>query len=267
MENKQATVDIGYEDFHALMLEKYVKLFEVMQGIPPMMTDVFSKLHDKPLHTVCHHLAKMVANSVNAVLVLGMNGLGNDALKITRSMFEAAVTVKYLRLHPEEFDDYFDFHFIVAMKRHKYMEKHDPAALSRVPLEVIASNLAGYDRVKSRYLRDPNKPNKVRGYWSKKGFPEICAEVGLEGHYLTFYDLTSRIIHADISGVLAQGDREPGVLDVEIAPSELNVEMALRTAHAYLVLAVSEYIVLARPDKRAIADRLDADFMTVWKKS
>jgi hypothetical protein len=264
MEYARDQVVIGYPDFVPVMLEEHAKFFEAMQTIPPMMDDVFSLAHSEPLHKVCRHLAKMVANSMNAVLLLGMNGVGNDALKIVRSMFEAAVTVTYLRRHPEEFDDYFDFHFIVAMKRQKYMEKHDPNALSRISPKVIASNIAGYDRVKSRYL---NKWGKVRGYWSKKGFPEICAEVGLEGHYLTFYDLTSRIIHADISGVLAQGDREPGVLDVEIAPSDLNVDMALSSAHAYLVQAVSEYIKLARPDKQAIADRLDADFVTVWKKS
>jgi hypothetical protein len=111
-----------------------------------------------------------------------------------------------------------------------------------------------------------NKWGKVRGYWSKKGFPEICAEVGLEGHYLTFYDLTSRIIHADISGVMAQGDREPGVLDVEIAPSELNVDLAFSSAHCYFLVAVSEYIGLARPDKQAIADQIEKDFVAVWKK-
>jgi hypothetical protein len=264
MAHLQDQVVIGYPDFVPVMLKEHAKFFEVMQTIPPMMDDVFSLAHSEPLHKVCRHLAKMVANSVNAVLLLGMNGIGNDALKVVRSMFEAAVTVTYLRQHPEEFDDYFDFHFIVAMKRHRYLEKYDPEALSRISPEVIASNVAGYERVKSRYT---NKWGKVRGYWSKKDFSAICADVGYAQDYLAFYDLTSHVIHADISGVLAQGDREPGVLDVEIAPSDLNVDMALSSAHAYLVLAVSEYIKLARPNKQAIADRLDADFMAVWKKS
>lgn len=229
------------------------------------MDDVFSQAHSEPMHKVCRHLAKMVANSMNAVLLLGTNGIGNDALKIVRSMFEAAVNVAYLREHPEQFPDYFDFHYIVARNRNRYLEKYNPAALQRLTRETAINN-AGFSRVESRYRKDPNKPGKVRGRWSKKSLGAICAELHLEEQYLTFYDLTSHIIHADISGVLAQGDRQPGVLDVEIAPSELNVEVALRSAHAYLVLAVSEYIKLARPDKQAIAHQLDRDFMSVWKK-
>ena len=263
MENKQPTVDMGYEEFHALMHKKYAKLFEVMRSIPPMMNDLFSQGHSEPLHKVCRHLAKMVSNSMNAVLVLGIDGMGHDALKVTRSMFEAAVTVKYLRLHPEEFGDYLNYHFVVAKKRLRFMEKYSPADLAKISAKLIAETEAGYAREKVRYERS----GRLRGRWSKKDFGAICAELGLEGHYLAFYDLTSRIIHADISGVLAQGDRELGVSDIDVAPSELNVEMALRSAHCYLVLAVSEYIGLARPVKQAIADRLDAEFMTVWKKS
>lgn len=56
-----------------------------------------------------------------------------------------------------------------------------------------------------------------------------------------------------------------GVLDVEIAPSELYVEMTLRSAHCNFVRAVSEYIALARPDKQAIADQIEKDLVAVWK--
>jgi hypothetical protein len=265
MAHTQAQVVIGYPEFVSDMVEKREKFVHVMQGIPPLMYDLFSEAHSEPLHKVCRHLAKMVANSVNAVLLLGMNGLGNDCLKVVRSMFEASVNVAYLRQHPEEFDDYFDFHFIVARNRNRYLEKYNPAALQRLTRETAINN-AGFDNVESRYRKNPKKPGKVRGRWSKKSLGEICAELHLEDHYLTFYDLSSHIIHADISGVLAQGDRKPGVLDVEIAPSDLHVDLALRSAHAYLVLAVSEYIKLARPDKQAIAGQIEKDFVDVWKK-
>jgi hypothetical protein len=254
---------VGYPDFYPVMLEKHARFFEVMQAVPPMMNDVFSQPHSEPLHKVCRHLAKMVANSLNAVLLLGMNGLGNDALKICRSMFEAAATVGYLRLHPEEFGDYFNFHFVVAKKRLRFMEKYAPVALGKMSPKLIAENEEGYAREKIRY----EKPNgKLRARWSKKDFGAICAELGLEGHYLAFYDLTSRIIHADISGVMAQGDREPGVLDVEIAPSDMNVELAFSSAHCYFVSAVSEYIKLARPDRQHIADQIERDFVATWDR-
>ncbi|MGB8580966.1 MAG: DUF5677 domain-containing protein [Candidatus Sulfotelmatobacter sp.] len=152
---------------------------------------------------------------------------GVDAIKIARTMFEAAVTLAYLRKHPDEFDDYFNFHFIVAMKRHRYMEKHAPQHLNRVTPEAIDSSKKGYARVVSRFTVS----GKVRGRWSKRPFSQLCADLGLEEHYLTFYDLASNITHANISGVMSQAGPEPGVLDVDIAPSEQFVDMALSTAH------------------------------------
>src|SRR5271169_1447769 len=148
MGNTQDQVTIGYPEFYPLMLEKHAKFFEVMQTIPPMMDSVFSQGHSEPLHRVCRHLAKMVANSLNAVLLLAMNGLGNDCLKVVRSMFEAAVNVAYLREHPDQFPYCFDFHYIVASNRNRYLEKYNPAALQRLIRET-AVNKACFDRVES----------------------------------------------------------------------------------------------------------------------
>jgi len=179
-------------------------------------------------------------------------------------MFEAAATIAYLRKHPEEFDDYFDFHFIVAMKRYRFMEKYSPESLKELTPEAIASTQNGYARVVSRYT---DKSGRVSGRWSKKSFYAVCEELGLQEYHLTFYDLTSRIIHGDISGVMAQADPEPGVLDVDIAPSEAHVEMAFSSAHFVFVLAVGEYVAMARPDKQAVAEQVEKDFVAVWKKN
>src|SRR5215467_15152387 len=131
-------VQMGYPDFWPIILEKHEGFLTLTQNLGPLIDDLFSQPHVEPMHRVCRHLAKMTANSLLAVITLGANGFGNDALKIARSMFEAAVTIAYLRRHPEEFDNYFDFHFIVAMRRHRYIEKYSPASLVKVAPETIA---------------------------------------------------------------------------------------------------------------------------------
>lgn len=257
----QPEIKMGYPDFWPVVLRKHAKFFALTQTIAPLIDDLFSEAHSEPLHKVCRYLSKMVANSVGAVLLLGMNGYGYDGIKIARTMFEAAVIVAYLRKNPNEFDDYFDFHFIVAMQRHRYMQNHAPEHLKNVTDEAIAHGKQGYARVVSRFTTK----GRVRGRWNKKHFSQMCADLGLEEHYLSFYALASNITHANISGIMAQADPEPGVLDVDIAPSEQFVDMALRTAHFAFVLSASEYIALARPGKQAIADKLDNDFVTAWK--
>jgi hypothetical protein len=263
MSTRPMTVQqVGYPDFWPTVLENHKKFFVVTQNLGPMIDDLFSVAHTEPLHKVARHLAKMVANSLGAVLLLGMNGYGIDAIKIARTMFEAAVTLAYLRKHPDEFDDYFDFHFIVGMRRHKFMEKHAQEQIKNVRPEALDSVKRGYARVHARFTAN----SRVRGRWSKRPFSQVCSDIGLEGHYLSFYDLASNITHANISGVMSQADPEPGVLDVDLAPSKQSVDMALSTAHCMFVLAVSEYVALARPEKQSVADKIESDFMTAWKK-
>jgi hypothetical protein len=255
---------VGYPDFWPISLEKNRRFFLVTQNVGTTINEVFGVGMTEPLHKVARHLSKMVANSMSAVMVLGLNGFGIDGLKVARSMFEMSVTVAYLRKHPEELDDFLDFHFIVGMKRHEYIEKYAPHLLNRITPEAVASIRNGYARVSPRYM---NKNGKVRGRWSKKSFGAICFDVDpkLGELYLTLYDLTSRVIHGDISGVAAQSDPEPGVLDVDIAPSEKFVALALMTAHGAFVRATSEYITIARPELQPIADSLEEDFVTAWK--
>ena len=251
----------GYPDFWPKILRKHERLFLLTQTLGPTIDDLFRIAHKEPMFKVCRQLSKMVANSMGAVLLLGLNGYGVDAIKIARTMFEATVTLAYLRKHQDEFDDYFDFHFIIAMKRYRYIEKYAPKHLKRLTPEAIFSSKKGYARIAPRFTMN----GKVRGRWSKKPFSQICADLGLEEHYLTFYELASNITHANISGLMSQADPEHGVLDVDIAPSEQFVEMAMRTAHFAFVLAAREYIALARPEKQSVADKLEKDFVSVWK--
>src|SRR5436309_6801185 len=99
-------IQIGYPDFWPVMLQKYEKFFLYVNDLGPTIDESFSRGHTEPLHKVCRHLAKMVSNSLCAVVLLGVNGFGIDALKIGRTMFEAAVSVAYLHKHPHEYDDY-----------------------------------------------------------------------------------------------------------------------------------------------------------------
>jgi len=261
MSATQPQVQMGYPDFWPVILRRYGRFFDLAQQLGPTINDVFSQSHTEPLHKVCRQLSKMVANSVGAVLLLGVNGYGVDAIKIVRSMFEAAVTVRYLCKHPDEFVDYSDFHFIVAMKRYRYMEKYAPEQLKNVTQDALKHGKQGFAAVVPKFTTD----GRVRGRWSKKPFSQLCADIDLEEHYLTFYEFASNITHANISGLMAQADPQPGVMDVDIAPSEQFVDMALRTAHFAFVMSISDYITLARPEKQGIADRIDREFVAVWK--
>jgi Family of unknown function (DUF5677) len=255
-------IEMGYRDFWPVVFQRYEGFCTLGPRVLPLVHEIFSQPHSEPLHKICRHLAKMTANSVGAVLLLGMNGYGYDALKLARTMFESAVTVAYLRKHPRELRDFMDFHFIVAMNRHRYLEQYAPHKLKKVAREVIESTLKGYARVAPRFT----DKGRVRSRWCRYSFSRMCSEVNLAEHYRSFYVLSSSLIHSDVSGIMAQADPEPGVLDVDIAPSLNFVDMAFTTAHFSFVFATTEYIAIARPDKQHLVEQLNQGFESAWKK-
>ena len=258
----QAQILPGYPDFWPVAFSEYQKFFEAAEKTEPLINEIYSVGQSEPLHKVLRHLSKMVANSFSGLLVLGINGFGYDAMKLARGMFETALIAAYLRQHPEEFDDYMDFHWVSAMKRHRYVEKHAPELLKNIKPEAIETIKINYDRVSARF-KDRN--GKVRSRWSKKSFAQIAEELGVAANYETFYRFASSMQHGDISGLMMQMDPEEGVLDVNIAPSMDWVGEALISGHTALVVAVMEYVDACLQDKISLAKQLEKDFVHAWK--
>jgi hypothetical protein len=80
-------------------------------------------------------LAAIAANSFAALITLALNGYGHDAMRIARGMYEAAVNATYLKLHPDEIDDYVDYHWVIQKKLYDYMQRYDPELLGKIPTE------------------------------------------------------------------------------------------------------------------------------------
>jgi hypothetical protein len=103
-------------------------------------------------------MAGMVSNSFGALITLTLNGYGHDALRISRGMFEISVNAAYLQRHPEEVDDFLDYHWVNQRKRLDYMKQHDPEALRRLPAESISAVNTEYARVLARFADKVGKP-------------------------------------------------------------------------------------------------------------
>jgi Family of unknown function (DUF5677) len=253
----------GYQEFWSVAYQEFESFFGAAQKTEPLINSIFSVGHSEPLAKVLRHLSKMVSNSFSALLMLAINGFGNDAMKLARGMFETALTVAYLKRHPKEFDDYMDYHWIISMKRHRYVLKHAPELLTQIEPEAIEEIINNYQRVSPKFT---DARGKIRARWSKKSFAQIAEGVGMAENYETFYRFASGMHHGDVSGMMMQMDPEEGVLDVDIAPSLKWVREALISGHAALVVAVSEYVDCCAPDKKDLSDKLVADFMKAWEK-
>jgi hypothetical protein len=253
----------GFPDFWDTVAEKYPRALAAMPEILPLANEIFAIPMKEPVHKICRMLSKNIFTSCSALQLLCVNGFGVDAMRVARSMFEGAVSVAYLREHPDESDDFIDFYWIRKKRLQDYIEQYEPETTKGVPLKLRQRVLHEYARVLPRFQ---DKNGRVRGRWSKKSFPQLAKEVGVFGLYRTFYDTTSSMHHMDIAGVISQMEdsKDTLVCDADVAPSMRWIDDALIAGHTAVVLSLTNYIDLTGVGRPDVKDKLQKGLEAAW---
>jgi hypothetical protein len=249
----------GFPDFWQPAHDRFPKFYKAAGDLIPIVNEVITRPLDGKLQIVLGFMTGIVANSFSALITLGMNGFGHDALRISRGMFEIAVNAAYLQLHPDEVDDFLDYHWVDQKKRLEYLEQHCPERFKALSSSTISEVNLEYAKVLPRFA---NKKGKPRGSWSKKDIRTRAEEVGLGQFYPTFYAHASGVHHGDFSGLAAQSNSG---LEVEMAPSFDGIEDALMMGHQSVLMVLTSTNKLAG---LGIEDRIDAAcgvYVEVWK--
>ncbi len=74
-----ASVLPGHPEFWDLAYSMSPRFFNSAKRLEPLINEIFSVGPAEPLHKVCRYIAKTVCNSLGALIVLAVNGYGNDA--------------------------------------------------------------------------------------------------------------------------------------------------------------------------------------------
>jgi hypothetical protein len=198
-------------------------------------------------------------------MLLVLNGYGADAMKIARGMFEASVTLGYLRIHPGLIDDYLDYHFVIQKRLYDAMKDSSPGHLQRISAGVRREMEVNFARVAPRFRA---RSGKLRANWAKVSFREMAREVGKEQQYLVFYRFASSMHHSDVGGLFAQTQTSEveDVLDVDIAPSDKWLKESLITGHAAVVAVLSEYNEITKAGLDSVVERARRLFIDAWGK-
>jgi hypothetical protein len=209
----------GFPEFWDTVHAKYRVYFDASALLQPLVNRIKQQAPTQPLHKVVRRLTIVAANSYGALITLVLNGYGNDAMKIARSIFEADVTVGYLRRHPEELDDYLDYDCIQQKHLYDYVLKYCPEQTAAIDPPSVEELLERHTKVAPRF--------KGRSRWCRKGIRQMAEDLGegLDQIYLTFYRWASDMHHVSVRGLTLQVEAES--LDVDLAPSENWLEQAL----------------------------------------
>ena len=208
--------------FREQMYEKYESSLRASMELVQISKALFKCPLCEPLHKVIRFIARIVVNSNGAVMTLAVNGYGNDAMRVARSIFEGSVTVAYLRLHPELVEDYIDFPSIRRWQLYEHLASTDPGFVKGIPASRIDEMRHEFEITAPRFR---NKKGSLLGSWCRKSLRKMSEDVGLGGWYPVFYTRASGMEHIDMSGIEAQKSRD--MFEVEVAPSECCVKEAL----------------------------------------
>jgi hypothetical protein len=248
----------GFPDFQRKVRQEYSRFFDGLAELQDLQAKMLQPRAREPLHKVIRHISIIISNSFGAVLFLVVNGYGNDAMRIARSMFEGAVTVGYLRRHPEELTDYFGFHWIRQKRLVDFYQKWNPEQFAEIEPAAIEEIEKNFQSVAPHFL----KGKRPRDRWCLKSFRVMTEEVGVSQMYPTLYSWASSMMHFDI-GALTSQQADDG--DVDVAPSLEWSREALVSAHNTLLLALNEYNEVAQLNFKEQLGRMSERFQEAWK--
>lgn len=235
MAGERATVNPSFLNFQLRMKAQHEVSFRSSNMLTGIANTLFAAGLSEPIQKITRLIARVVVNSNGSVMTLCANGYGNDAAKIARSMLEGAITIAYLRKHPELVNDYIDFGKVKMWKF--YEETKDIDGIAPQSQEVVDQLKAEFDSVAERFK---NKDGKLLGSWCRSSVKQMAMDVGLADFYPMFYGPASGMEHVDITGLIHQRS-DAGIPEVEIAPSEQFVTASVAMGFMATLRALWEF--------------------------
>jgi hypothetical protein len=203
------------------------------------------------------------------VLLCCGNGNGQAAQKLLRGLYERAVTLRYLREHPSEIDDFLDFYHV--SQRKLMIACKNTMGEEVFPPEMAADIENEYEKVKDKYIVTDCKKcgtTRLNHTWSKLDFVAMANKTALGKLIVPGYFLPLRQAHATVASMVSRMavGRNDGIAFVDAAQRK-EADNALRVSHNILldVLRVQdEHFVV--PGLEELNETCLQDFVDIWQK-
>jgi len=178
------------------------------------------------------------------VLLCCGNGYGTAALKLVRTLYERAVTLLYLHEHPDELQDFLDYHHVA---QHKLLLSFQQTIDDKVVSEEVATDVRQhYEEVKDRFMITDCKTcgtKRLNHTWNKLDLVAMAKKTRLGEIVALGYYLPLRQAHATLASLFTRLETtdDGGVTFLPEAQRD-EADQALIVAHNVIlqVLGVQE---------------------------
>jgi Family of unknown function (DUF5677) len=205
-----------WEPVHA----KYKAFFDCAAKLSGIVNDIVKVPVQGKLLQVVGRMVAAASNTAGALQVLVLNGYGHDAMKLARSLFEIEVNIAWFLVHPDEIEDFIEYHHI---RQKQYYDMFTDEQKAMFPKERYDEMMAAYNAVLPRFA-SKSDPKRPRNEWCSVSLHARAKETGLLELYKVFYGPASSIHHLDFAGLAASSDTD---LLADMAPSWKHLDNAL----------------------------------------
>lgn len=251
--------------------KRHSKLMEKLQPLFATLHKTFIRQLDavEASDRVIFFLGRLSVEDFMEILLLCGNGYGIGGMKLLRGLYERAVTLGYIAKHPDQAEQFLEYHYIHQRKHFNHAKVVFPMNdLSPQQIEEIESN---YQKVKNTYQEEICKKcgtTRTMFAWSKLDLLSMARIAGLDRLYLQCYYNPTLQAHATVSSMITRMKlRQDGGVSFDEGAQREKADLALLGAHNVILSVldvVNEYFELQLHDE--LQDRFE-DFKYVWERS
>ncbi len=239
--------------------KKYRLFFEMLGRLQPIVNEMTKQPVAGHVADVARWMVLSAANTYGALLTLVLNGYGQDAMKLARSIYETELNIVWLKKHPDDIHDFLEYNTIQWKQLYDAMDEEQQKELPKEDRDLM---LTKYPEAVKRFAtgRDKTRP---RNDWCRLSIYDRAKEAGLLPRHRSFYLWASSMHHGDVNGLISQMNSD---LEVERAPSWRWLEVALESGLGSLVLCINHFNEIAGLSfKDRLAEGPNKDFVDAIK--
>jgi len=227
----------GNPEFAKEVQAEFPKLFEVLPRLSAALNDLTSRACEKPEphQRVILNLGLLAGVSMLELVTLAGNGLGQGALKITRTLMETVVNAEYLRQTPTELDAYLKWSWVEKKKDLNYVRENLPHLLPVITQVVVDTIERQFLAVRVLFEK---QNGDIRSSWCSLNFAERSTKVGAADLYRLVNPLSSAFIHGTSGGLARHFDTTGDVDRIAVPPSLEYCSLALLAGHQLICFMI-----------------------------
>jgi hypothetical protein len=250
---------------HALFLEKFPHLEDALKAAFIRSSEIA-----EPIDKFVFLYGRLCAEDFSEVLLCCGNGYGAAAMKLVRTLYERAVTLRYLHDNPDKLDDFLDFSHIAKYKQWVAIkETFGKDALSEEMAEDVEQR---YLAMKDKFMvTDCEKcdTKKLNHTWSKLDFVAMAKRAGglaaiiVPGYYMplrhahsTLAALFSRLEPTTTGGISFSPDAQRDIADDALITAYNTIIAVLRVQEERFNI----------PGLQEKIDVCETDFLEIYRK-